>query len=182
MKVGFFLVQESKGTDRTRLPIFHQRTKTNIGGQGILRKATVIPSDLPQGQSHQPLLLGLAWLRFEVGKDQQTGTGHFPKYLVLVFVKQTTHPQHHVWFIFHRHFQKQSCVGQKDRFHPAELFQGNWKVKPFPSRFGGHQSNQKRKRVLDARSFAVFYLMQPKQNTVKEKWQRDKGSCVQSPL
>lgn len=59
----------------------------------------------------------------EHGAGRQALLSLIAKWLVLVFVKQTNHTQHHIWFVFHQHFQKQSFTGQRGNFHPEEHFQ-----------------------------------------------------------
>jgi hypothetical protein len=54
LRLDFFFFRTQRHWQDSCLPTFHQRTKTNIKGQEILRKAATTPLDSHQGSVHQP--------------------------------------------------------------------------------------------------------------------------------
>lgn len=104
-------------------------------------------------------------------------------------VKQAAHTRHRVGFIFHRHFQKQSCVGQKGRFHPTEFFQGIGRSNPTPAisednsqvRKGKEKKRKKKKKTLRCQEFCfvLSHAAKPKQSLRSEI---NKQLCSIPPL
>lgn len=141
----FFFFRMQRNWQNSCLPTFHQwtKTETNIWGQRILRgnAGKRLSEGLPEKRQPAPCpVFAVAYslaarMVFHPhtscpsasAEESMKGGGGallslIAKCLVLVFVKQTNRTRHHIWFVFHQHFQKQSFAGQRGDFHPEELF------------------------------------------------------------
>lgn len=76
----------------------------------------------------------------------------------------------HLGFIFHQHFQKQSCAGLRDKFHPEELL---WEIgRSNPSPTISADKSQMRKYHIPRVWFCLSCITRPKQairNMIKKR-------------